>query len=414
MFDRDKWQEIFSTLKANKLRTGLTAAGVFWGIFMLIFMLGMGDGFEKGVLNEFGGRSSNSIYIWPEETSLPYKGMPVGRWIPFTLKDVKALKEHANYIDIMAPRHMNRNSVVIHSTKSANYDVRGEWEGVFEIEALKVTQGRQLNIIDENKHRKVAVIGKTVKEELFGNTNPIGRHINIKNILFQVVGVIKFDGQVGRLQESEETIFIPLSTSMKLFGNNKDISWFVCTIKPEYSAESVEDDIIAFLAQRRKISPDDKQAVGNFNLEKEYRKLSNLFSSIRWFLWIVGIGTLMAGVVSVSNVMLITVKDRTREIGVRKAIGAQPWSIISLVLLESVFITTLSGYIGLLFGTFLIHGIDLLTQGGLDGQLFSTPEVNLSVSIGSLIILVISGLLAGLLPALHAAKINPVEALRSD
>lgn len=414
MFDRDKWQEIFGTIRQNKLRTGLTAAGVFWGIFMLIFMMGMGDGLEKGVLNEFGGRSTNSIYMWPKETSIAYRGMPIGRWIPFTIEDIYALKEHAPYIDILAPRHMNRNTPVSYQTKSNNFDVRGEWEGIFTVEALQCDIGRTLNPLDDEQNRKVAVIGKTVREELFGNTNPIGKHININNILFQVIGVIEFNGQAGRLQEADETIFIPLSTSLKLFGNGTDISWFVCTVNQNTSAAAVEDDIKEFLAARHKVSPEDKQAIGSFNLEKQYRKLAGLFSGIRWFLWIVGIGTLLAGVVSVSNVMLITVKDRTREIGVRKAIGATPWSIISLILLESIFITTISGYIGLLIGTVIIYTMNILTATGLENQMFSNPEVNLGVSVGSLVILVLSGLFAGLLPALHAARINPVEALRSD
>jgi len=414
MFDRDKWQEIFGTIRQNKLRTGLTAAGVFWGIFMLIFMLGMGNGLERGVLKEFGGRSTNSIYMWPEETSIAYKGMPVGRYIRFTVDDIKALKKQAEYIDLLAPRYMMRNSFVNYQTMSNTFDVRGEWEGIFTIEALACSNGRFLNVLDENNHRKVAVIGKTVREELFGNTDPIGKYFNIKGISFQVVGEIKYDGQSGRLADADESIFIPLSTSLRLFGDNKHISWFVCSIKPEYSASVVEEDIVEFLAARRKISPDDKQAIGKFNLEKEYRKLKGLFSGVRWFLWIVGIGTLMAGVVSVSNVMLITVKDRTKEIGVRKAIGATPSSIISLVLLESVFITTLSGYIGLMFGTLIIYLINIATAGGLDNQMFSNPEVNLSVSIGSLFVLIISGLLAGFLPALHASRISPVEALRAD
>lgn len=415
MFDRDIWQEIFGTIRQNKLRTGLTAAGVFWGIFMLIFMLGMGDGLEKGILNEFGGRSTNSLYIWPEETSIAYKGMPVGRWESFNVNDIKALRDQLPFLEILAPRHVTNNVVASYKTQSNNFGLRGEWEGIFQVESLIPTQGRVLNYKDEEEVRKVAVIGRTVQEEVFGNENPIGKYLIVKGIPFQVVGVIKFDGESRRLQEAEETIFIPLSTSLRLFGNGEDISWFVCTIDGNTRVSDVEDDIIQVLKSRHRISPEDQQAIGCFNLEKEYRKITGLFSGIRWFLWIVGIGTLMAGVVSVSNVMLITVKDRTREIGVRKAIGATPWSIISLILLESIFITTLSGYLGLLLGTGIISFIDYFVSGmDMSGQMFMNPEVNLGVSIGSLVVLVFSGLLAGLLPALHAARINPVEALRSD
>jgi putative ABC transport system permease protein len=415
VFDRDKWQEIFGTIRQNKLRTGLTAAGVFWGIFMLIFMMGMGDGLEKGILNEFGGRSTNSIYVWPEETTVAYKGLPVGRWESFTIDDIYALRQQADFIDIMAPRHVNRNVVASYKTKTNNFDLRGEWPGIFEVESLIPIQGRAFNQRDEELNRKVVVIGKTVKEEIFGNINPIGKYLSIKGISFQVIGVIKFDGESRRLLEAEETLFIPLGTSLKLFGNGKDISWFVCTIAGDKRVSDVEDQILSFLKMRHQIAPEDDQAIGRFNLEKEYRKITGLFSGIRAFLWMVGIGTLMAGVVSVSNVMLITVKDRTREIGVRKALGATPWSIINLILLESVFITTLSGYIGLLLGTGLIYFINLTVAGAdMSGQMFMNPEVDLGVSLGSLFVLIVSGLLAGLLPSLHAARINPVEALRSD
>ena len=413
MFDRDKWQEIFGTIRQNKLRTGLTAAGEFWGIFMLIFMMGMGAGLENGVLHEFGGRSTNSIYIWPEETSIAYKGMPVGRWEAFTIDDVKALKAQADFIDIMAPRHMSRNINVSYLTRSNTFDVRGEWPGVFEVEALEPIRGRVLNQNDEAQARKVAVIGRTVQEEMFPGANPVGKYIIVRGVSFQVIGVIKFEGESRRLQEAEESIFIPLNTSLSLFGNGKNISWFVCTVMPKIRVSDVEEDIIQFLKARHRIAPEDQQAIGSFNLEREYRKIAGLFSGFRAFLWMVGIGTLMAGVVSVSNVMLITVKDRTREIGVRKALGATPWSIISLILLESVFITTLSGYVGLLLGTGIISVINALTAGE-GGSMFMNPEVNLGVSLGSLFILIVSGLLAGLLPALHAARINPVEALRSD
>lgn len=414
LFSKDTWQEIIGTIRKNKLRTGLTAAGVFWGIFMLIFMMGMGDGLEKGIMNEFGGRSTNSLYLWPKSTSIVYKGLPAGRWARFTLDDIYALQKHADYIDILAPRHLTHNALVSHQDQSNNFEIRGEWPGVFKVESMLATAGRILNQIDENSHRKVAVIGKTVKEEIFGSTTAVGKNIIIQGISFLVVGVIKYEGESRRLQEAEEAIFIPLSTSVKLYGDGKHISWLVCTIEADKMMSNVEDDIINFIKIRHIIAPEDTRAIGCFNLEKEFRKLTGLFSGIRIFLWIVGIGTLMAGVVSVSNVMLITVKDRTREIGVRKAIGATPISIINMILLESVFITALSGYIGLMIGTLIISIVNYLSQGIGDEQMFNNPEVNLSISITALVVLVFAGLIAGLLPAMHAAKISPVEALRSD
>ena len=414
LFSKDTWQEIIGTIRKNKLRTGLTAAGVFWGIFMLIFMMGMGDGLEKGIMNEFGGRSTNSLYLWPKSTSIVYKGLPAGRWARFTLDDIYALQKHADYIDILAPRHLTHNALVSYQDQSNNFEIRGEWPGVFKVESMLPIEGRVLNQLDEKRHRKVAVIGKTVQEELFGKGSAIGKDIIVQGISFQIVGVIKYKGESRRLQEAEEAIFIPLSTSVQLYGDGKHISWLVCTIDADKMVSNVEDDIINFIKMRHIIAPEDSRAIGCFNLEKEFRKLTGLFSGIRIFLWIVGIGTLMAGVVSVSNVMLITVKDRTREIGVRKAIGATPFSIINMILLESVFITALSGYIGLIVGTFIISVVNVLSQGMGDDQMFQNPEVNLSISVTAFVVLVISGLIAGLLPSMHAAKINPVEALRSD
>ena len=414
LFSKDTWQEIIGTIRKNKLRTGLTAAGVFWGIFMLIFMMGMGDGLEKGIMNEFGGRSTNSLYLWPKSTSIVYKGLPAGRWARFTLDDIYALQKHADYIDILAPRHLTHNALVSYQDQSNNFEIRGEWPGVFKVESMLPIEGRVLNQLDEKRHRKVAVIGKTVQEELFGKGSAVGKDIIVQGISFQIVGVIKYEGESRRLQEAEEAIFVPLSTSVQLYGDGKHISWLVCTIDADKMVSNVEDDIINFIKMRHIIAPEDSRAIGCFNLEKEFRKLTGLFSGIRIFLWIVGIGTLMAGVVSVSNVMLITVKDRTREIGVRKAIGATPFSIINMILLESVFITALSGYIGLIVGTFIISVVNKLSQGMGDDQMFQNPEVNLSISVTAFVVLVISGLIAGLLPSMHAAKINPVEALRSD
>ena len=414
LFSKDTWQEIIGTIRKNKLRTGLTAAGVFWGIFMLIFMMGMGDGLEKGIMNEFGGRSTNSLYLWPKSTSIVYKGLPAGRWARFTLDDIYALQKHADYIDILAPRHLTHNALVSYQDQSNNFEIRGEWPGVFKVESMLPIEGRVLNQLDEKRHRKVAVIGKTVQEELFDKGSAVGKDIIVQGISFQIVGVIKYEGESRRLQEAEEAIFVPLSTSVQLYGDGKHISWLVCTIDADKMVSNVEDDIINFIKMRHIIAPEDSRAIGCFNLEKEFRKLTGLFSGIRIFLWIVGIGTLMAGVVSVSNVMLITVKDRTREIGVRKAIGATPFSIINMILLESVFITALSGYIGLIVGTFIISVVNVLSQGMGDDQMFQNPEVNLSISVTAFVVLVISGLIAGLLPSMHAAKINPVEALRSD
>ncbi len=412
-FDRDFWQEILSTFRSNKLRTGLTAAGVFWGIFMLILMMGIGRGMENGVKGEFGGTVSNGLFVWPGRSAMPHRGMGINRQLAFDLDDVKEIKAKVPEIELFAPRVELNGLNIVYGTEKGSYEVRGELPAVFKIQSMIAREGRILNTLDESERRKVAVIGKKVAEGLFKKESAIGKYIQVNNIPFQVVGVIEFDGQGQWMQEVEEQLFIPLSTCQQAFNYGKKISWFVCTVRPDASVTEVETTVKGILARRHKVDPNDAQAIGSFNSEKEYGRIASLFDSINIFIWFVGIMTLFAGVVSVSNVMLITVKDRTREIGLRKAIGATPNSIIRMILTESVVLTTVSGYIGLLIGTGLIALSDNLLAGG-GSELFKNPEVEPAVGIGSLFVLVISGALAGLLPAQYAVRIQPIAALRAD
>ncbi len=415
MFDRDFWQEIGDSFRSNKVRTGLTAAGVFWGIFMLIMMMGIGQGMENGVYNEFGGSVSNGLYVWPQRSSLPYKGMPINRQIVFNMEDVADLRERVPEIEQMAPRVQMDNQLIAHQTESGSYDVRGEWQAVFALQSMIPIEGRLLNPIDEEQQRKVAVIGKKVKEGIFGQNSPVGKYLTINTIPFLVVGVIEYEGQGQWMQEVEEQVFIPLSTARRAFNFANRISWMVCTVQAQASIDEVEQHIKRILAQRHRVSPKDEQAVRSFNSAKDFGRINSLFSSINIFIWFVGLMTLFAGVVSVSNVMLITVKDRTREIGLRKAIGATPWSVIQMILTESVILTTLSGYVGLVIGTGFIALVDWsLELSGANGGLFSQPQVHWSVGLGALLVLILSGAIAGLLPARYAANIQPIVALRSD
>ena len=415
MFDRDFWQEIGASFRSNKVRTGLTAAGVFWGIFMLILMMGIGKGMENGVTGEFGGTVSNGLFIWPQRSSLPYKGMPVNRQILFDLDDVSEVTSKIKALDLIAPRIELGNQNVVYGVQNGNYEVRGELDAVFPIQSMSLVSGRILNPLDETQKRKVAVIGKTVRDGLFGTNDPIGKYISVNNLPFQVVGVIEYNGQGRWMQEAEEQVFIPLSTARQAFNFGNRISWFVCTVKSDASVEKVERTIKNILAQRHKVDPNDEQAIRSFNSAKEFGRIASLFSSINVFIWFVGIMTLFAGVVSVSNVMLITVKDRTREIGLRKAIGATPWSVVNMILMESILLTTLSGYVGLLIGTGFIALVDgALAMSGAESELFKHPEVSWVVGLGSLFVLILSGALAGLLPAQYAARIQPIVALRAD
>ncbi len=415
MFDRDFWQEILSTFRSNKLRTGLTAAGVFWGIFMLILMMGIGKGMENGVMSEFGGTVTNGLFVWPGKTSIPYKGLGINRRFQFNLDDVEEISSKVTEIDLIAPRVELSGQNIVYGIEKGSYEVRGELPAVFSIQSMIPRNGRLLNDLDEKERRKVTVLGKTVAEGLFKNTDPIGKYVEINMIPFQVVGVIEYDGQGQWMQEVEEQVFIPLSSARQAFNFGENISWFVCTVKPSSDISITEEKVKAILAQRHRASPEDKQAIGSFNSAKEFGKIASLFNGVNVFIWFVGIMTLFAGVVSVSNVMLITVKDRTREIGLRKAIGASPSSIIIMIMTESVVLTTISGYIGLIAGTGLVALADyFLNSFGEELELFKNPQIQSVVALGSLLILVISGTLAGLLPARYASRIEPIAALRTD
>lgn len=416
MFDRDSWQEIFSTIKKNKLRTGLTALGVFWGIFMLVFLLGLGNGLETGVFRNFGSGAKNIMYVWSNKTSLPYKGLAPGRRVQLNLKDVLAIKEQVTGVDQVAPRIYLGNKTVNYSTQSSSYDIRGEFPTSKDVEGFILSEGRYLNDNDIKENRKVAIIGQTVKDELFGKENATGKHIQVSGLDFQIVGVFSKPELKEWDLEDLQAIAIPLTTSYRAFGiKDQEVSHFVVSAQPNISVAAIEPKIRGLLRERHTVAPDDKSAIGGFNLEEEFRSVQNLFIGIKGLLWFVGIGTLIAGIVGVSNIMLITVKERTKEIGIRKALGATPNSIVSMILTESIFITAIAGYIGLLLGTFLIIGINyLMVSQGIENENFYNPQVNIKIASSALIFLIVAGSLAGLIPALIASRVNPVVALKDE
>ncbi len=333
MFDRDVWQEIAATMQKHKLRTGLTALGVFWGIFMLVFVLGMGKGLENGVFRNFDNRVSNAMYVWPMRTSQPYKGFQPGRVPRFTLQDILAIKSNIPDVRYIAPRHTLGTSAITYKDKSDNYELRGELSDMIKIEALKVYEGRYINENDVVENRKIAIIGKRVQDVLFGKESCIGKYIRIRGVEFKVVGVFG-PIQIKPWTESDlEAIVIPLTTMQRTFGTGDRVDYFVCAADDHIRIGALEPQVKALLRQRHNISPDDPQGIGGFNLDEEFRSVRTLFTGITIFLWFVGIGTLLAGIVGVSNIMLIVVKERTKEIGIRKALGATPRSIINMILL---------------------------------------------------------------------------------
>jgi putative ABC transport system permease protein len=413
MFDLDKWQEILATMQKNKLRTFLTAFGVFWGIFMLVLLLGAGKGMQNGVEGEFGAFATNSLWIWNGRTSVPYNGLQPGRLINFKDEDLAAIGRETKGVEIVAPRNWLFGEYTLsYKTKNGSFRVLGTSPEYFSIDVVNLTQGRLLNRNDMFDSRKVVVIGNRVKEVLFGDKEAIGEYINIKGVFFQVVGIFKKEGNNGRF---EERAFIPFTVYQTVFNPSHNVHNIALTAKSGTSAKELEEQVKLVLAKRHRFDPKDEQAIGMNNNEENFKRFQGLFSAIRMFVWVVGVGTLIAGIVGVSNIMLIIVKERTKEIGVRKAIGATPLSIISLIIQESVVITAVSGYLGLLAGVGLLDGVRyLIDSSGAKLPYFTRPEVDLGVALSATILLVVSGAIAGLIPAMKAAQIKPIEALRAD
>jgi len=413
MFDFDKWQEIFGTIKKNKLRTFLTALGVWWGIFMLIVLMGAGTGLENGVWGLFGSHAKNALYVWPQRTILPYEGLPPGRRARFTSMDIQALQNHfPEEIEYMAPRLWVPSGEITYLGNKGSFDVRGERPDLLHIDAIEITDGRFLNELDLKKKRKVVVLGKRVREQLFEGEDPIGKYLKIGGAQYMIIGLFQSNRRGNEGEDDEKTIFMPLTTAQSVINRPNHIGWFVCTINKRFSVAEKEKKIVALLKKRHRIHPDDPQGIGSDNVEEEVQQIDGLFMGIKLIVWFVGIGSLIAGIIGVGNIMLIIVKDRTKEIGIRKAVGATPVSIVSMILLESVFITTISGYIGLLTSIGMVYLMNLAT--GPDLPYFANPQVHLGVGVASVIILVLTGALTGLIPALQASRINPVEALKDE
>ena len=416
ILDSDNWQEIFATLRKNRLRSFLTALGVFWGIFMLVVMIGAGKGLRNGATSDFSDFATNSFYLWTQVTSKPYHGFKRGRNFDFNNEDVMAIRKQIPEADVISARNQlgdyGGNSNVIHGIHSGSFSVMGDFPDVLAIQPIRKIKGRFLNQRDIQENRKVCVIGDRVENVLFDKERQVlGKYIQINGVFFQVVGHFKSE-KTNDGGELAQTIFVPFTTFQRAFHLGNRVGWFSITSKPGVPCDITEKKTIALLAKRHDVHPDDDLAIGHWNAEAEFSKMNGLFNGISTLIWIVGTGTLLAGIIGVSNIMLIVVRERTREIGVKRALGARPLEVVSQVLLESVFLTSTAGYLGLLCGLGLITAIGNLL--GPDVPMFRNPEVNLNVVLTALGLLVAGGLLAGLIPALKAVKIRPVEALRTE
>ena len=416
VFERDNWQEIFATIRKNKLRTFLTMLGVFWGIFMLVIMLGAGNGLRNGIMKDFGGTATNSFYIWAQTTTKAYQGMKPGRNFNYNLQDYEALKQIPE-LDVVSPMNQlgghNGANNVIRGLKTVAAQIQANFPNITKIAEVKIAQGRFLNENDIKEKRKICIIGPRIVETLYKKDEKvIGSYIQINGVYFKVVGITKVTAGGNDGREQAQQINMPFSTFVNAFNFGDNVGWFAVKSKDNIPADISEKKTISILKKRHKIAPEDLKAIGHFNLEVEYNKLKGLFDGIAFLIWVVGIGTLLAGVIGISNIMLIVVKERTKEIGVKRALGAVPYQIIGQIIIESVFLTSFAGYFGLITGVLLLEALN--SAIGNSADMFLNPTVDLNIALTALTILIVSGAIAGLIPASKAVAIKPVEALRAE
>jgi len=416
MFDLDKWQEIFHTIEKNKLRSFITAFNVAWGIFILIILMGFGRGFQNGVHHQFDDDAANSIFFNGGTTSMAYKGIQPGKKINFTNDDYDLILQKVEGIEYLTGRfYVSGEFIVRYKDNYSSFNIRAVHPDHMYLEKSIIQEGRYVNQKDIWEKRKVAAIGKKVVKVLFNNIEPIGKYISINGIKYKVVGVYDDLGD----DDETKVIYIPISTAQLAYGGGNKVHRLMLTVGDASLEESlgIQEQIHQMLASRHTFSTDDKKAVWIFNLWEEYVKWMNIFDGMRIVLTAVGIFTLLAGVVGVSNIMLIVVKERTREIGVRKAIGATPLSVIGLFLMEALLITLVSGYIGMVGGmTFIESGLlaKLMSGFGFPMDFFVDPGVNFRNAVIATLILAVAGTLAGYFPARKASRIKPVEALKDE
>jgi len=415
MFDIDRWQEIFETIHKNKLRTFLTGVSVASGIFILVILLGFGRGMENGIRKEFEADASNRIWVWTQVTTKEFKGLNPGRRIQMRNSNFDYINSaFDDNLEYRSELFRVRGGTINYGNETGSYSIQGVSPDYQQIENQKMLLGRYLNYNDLKTKNKVVIISQKIQKELLKNIeNPLNEYLQLSGINFKIVGVYSDEGG----EREENRVYVPITTAQGVFNGADKIGNMGFTLKPEESFEKAFDasqiftaDIKRYLQQKHSVSPDDLSAINVHNMLDEAKRYYTLTDNIAFFFWFVGICTIIAGVVGVSNIMLIIVKDRTREIGIRKALGAKPWSIIGMILQESIFVTSVAGFAGLIFSMALLE----IVGPNVEVDYILNPSVNFSIALTMVILLIFAGALAGFFPAWRAAHVQPIEALKDE
>ena len=405
LFDSDTWQEIYGSIRKNKVRTSITIIGVLWGIFLLVVLLGAARGMENGFKKIFGDFATNSVFVWTQSTDTPFKGFQEGRRFSLKMNDIEALKsEYSDEIKLLAPRNQTSN-LIIHDFKSGNFSVSGDYPVLDQIQKKKLIYGRFINENDILSSAKITVISEDMYKQLFDKDEmPIGEYIKINSINYKVVGVY---GSSNGIDLDGDTAFIPFTTFKRVYNTANNIDWMVITANEGVDIEQMERDILLTLKNLHKVHPEDQRAFGSANLGKEIGKVTGFLTGMQFLTWFVGIATLIAGVFAIGNILLITVKERTKEIGIRRALGATPIKVRQQIILESLFLTLLAGSLGIIAGGVILMFIDKM-------DLLTNPTVNIPIVLIAYAVLVTLGTLIGFIPAYMATIVKPIDALREE
>ena len=408
IFDIDTWQEIYGVLRKNVTRTIITIIGVMWGIFILVALLGAAKGFENKFKKNVGDLATNSVFVWGESTGMPFGGFQEGRPMRLKLSDAEIIKEQVKGIEFVVPRNQNQQNV-LRKFLDGRYNVSGDYPLLDKVSKKNLLYGRFINDLDIQLSTKVAIISMDVYEDLFEKDEyPIGELLEIGEINFKVVGVF----ERSNINIGGDAIHIPFTTFQKVYNQGNSIGWMMITGTPESNISQIEADVKLLLKNLHNVNPEDSRAFGSFNLGERFEQVTGFLTGMQFLTVFVGLATLLAGVFAIGNILLITVKERTKEIGIRRALGAKPWEIKSQIILESVVLSLFAGILGIIGGGGVLFLLNTFSSGP-DGVLLNS-SVDIYVVLLALLTLVVLGTLIGLIPANRATKIKPIEALRDE